>query len=173
MKGGAMGRKRAEGLWVDGTWWERSEWERAQSLAVAISGADVQLIDKLVRHVEDAHRRGRPDISTGRMFSEQARWQRLVRDLYERAGAADAAQENPQGVPLTVAEIKQVEEIRHKIYYYSGYYTFGGRDPRVNEADDLLNKLHFLVGRAKATGSAGGVTVFQAEPGRAQLPAAE
>ena len=48
-----------------------------------------------------------------------------------------------------------------------------GRDPRVDEADDLLNKLHFLVGQAKATGTAGGVTVFRAEPGRPQLPAAQ
>jgi hypothetical protein len=167
-----MRRKKAETMLVGNEWWDRDEWERVRDLAIEVSGADVQLIDKLVRHVQDAHRRGRPDTYHGGMFSSHARWQKLVRDLYQRAGAAAASQDSPQGIPLTVAEVKEVKQVRDDIYFYSGYYMRDRRDPCVDEADDLLNRLHFLIGHARAAGSAGGVTVFR-EPGRAQLPAAE
>jgi hypothetical protein len=177
-----MRRSRADRIWVDGVTWERDEWERAQELAIAISGPDVQLIDRLVRHCEDARRRGRPDMVSGYggCWDEEERYQQLVRDLYERAGAATAAQDDPQAVPLTVAEIKKVERLRYQIQYFTGYYMLGSRDPLLDQADDLLNKLHFLAGYAKATGSLGGVAVFGAQeqaqtrwtqPQRPQLPA--
>jgi hypothetical protein len=96
------------------------------------------------------------------------------------AGAATAAQDDPQAVPLTVAEIKQIEQLRHQIQYFTGYYMHGSRDPMLDQADDLLNKLHFLAGHAKATSTLGGVTTLltaeQAQarwtqPHRPQLPA--
>jgi hypothetical protein len=46
------------------------------------------------------------------------------------------------------------------------------RDPMLDTADDLLNRLHFLRGRARATGDAGGVAVFRADPQRQVGPPA-
>lgn len=175
-----MRRKYGDRIWVDGVTWERSEWERAQKLAIAISGPDVQLIDQLVRHCEDTRRRGRPDMVHGCSWDEEKRYQQLVRDLCERAGAAAASQDDPQTVPLTVAEIKQIEQLRYQIQYFTGYYMLGRRDPMLDRADDLLNRLHFLAGHAKATSALGGVTVFRTagraqarwtQPHRPQLPA--
>ena len=138
----------------------------------------MQLIDRLVRPCEDARRRGRPDMVGGYSWDEEQRYQQLVRDLYQRAGAATAAQYDPQAVPLTLAEINQIERLRHQIQYFTGYYMRDG-DPMLAQADDLLNRLHFLAGHAKATGNRGGVTVFRAgeqaqarwtQPQRPQLP---
>lgn len=160
-------------IWIQGERWERGEWERAQSLAIAITGTDIQLIDQLTRHCCD-QRKGRYSLY-GTDWAEGERCLRLVRDLYERAGAADALQDSPQGVPLTVAEISPIEALREQLQRCSSHSLSGHRDPMLGKADDLLNKLHFLVGRAKATSGAAGVTVFQAEqaePGRVQLPAA-
>lgn len=157
-------------IWIQGKRWERGEWNRAQSLAIAITGADIQLIDQLTRHCCD-QRKG-PHSLYGTDWAEGERCLRLVRDLYERAGAAEAL----QGVPLTVAEIGRVEELREQLQRCSSHSLSLHRDPMLGKADDLLNKLHFLVGRAKATSSTTGVTVFQAgqaEPARVQLPAAE
>jgi hypothetical protein len=163
-----MRRSRADRIWADGIMWDRSEWERAQKLAIAISGPDVKLIDQLVRHCEDARRRGRPDMVSGSSWDEEKRYQQLVRDLYERADAATAARDDPQTVPLTVAEIKQIEQLRYQIQYFTGYYMHDRRDPMLDQADDLLNKLHFLAGHAKATSTLGGVTVFRVDH---QVPA--
>ena len=46
-------------VYDDGIRWEPDEWER-RNLAIAIPGADVQLIDQLGRHCQDARHRGRP-----------------------------------------------------------------------------------------------------------------
>ncbi len=162
-----MRRKRTYRTWADGVMWEPGEYERARKLAVAISGPDVQLIDQLVRHCEQARRRGRPDMVSGSGWDEERRYHQLVRDLYERAGAAAAAQDGPQTVPLTMAEIRQVEQLRYQIQYFTGYYMHS-RDPMLDQADDLLHRLHFLAGHARATGDVGGVTVFR---GTRQLPA--
>jgi hypothetical protein len=147
-----------------------AEYRQAQQLAVEVSGPDVRLIDQLVRHCEDARRIGRPDMVSGYGWDEEQRYQRLVRDLYERAGAATADGGDAQTVPLTVAEIKQVERLRHNIQYFTGYYLpRGQRDPMLDKADDLLHRLHFLAGHARATASLGGVAVFPAR-GRALPP---
>jgi hypothetical protein len=42
---------------------------------------------------------------------EEERYRQMVRDLYERAGAATAAQDDLQTASLTVAEIKQIEQL--------------------------------------------------------------
>src|SRR5260370_5252882 len=97
-----MRRKRTYRTWADGVMWEPGEYERARKLAVAISGPDVQLIDQLVRHCEQARRRGRPDMVSGSGWDEERRYQQLVRDLYEPAGAAPAAQDSPQTPPLPI-----------------------------------------------------------------------
>ncbi len=161
-----MWRKRTYRTWADGVMWEPGEYERARKLAVAITGPDVQLIGQLVRHCEQARRRGRPDMVSGSGWDEERHYQQLVADLYERAGAA-AAQDGPQTVPLTMAEIRQVEQLRYQIQYFTGYYMHS-RDPMLDQADDLLHRLHFLAGHARATGDVGGVTVFR---GTRQLPA--
>jgi len=149
-------------VYNDGITWERDEWER-RNLAIAIPGSDVQLIDQLARHCQDARRRGRPDMTYG--LDDEKRYQQLVRDLYERAGAATATQDDVQAVPLTLAEIKHVERLREQIQYFTGYYMIN-RDPMLDQADNLLNRLHFLAGHAKATREHGGVTVFR----KADLP---
>jgi len=157
-------------VWIQGERWERGEWERAQSLAIVITAADIQLIDQLTRHCCDQRSSGLYR-EYGTDWAEGERCLRLVRDLYERAGAADATQGKPESVPLTVAEISRIEALREQLQRCSSRSLSGQRDPILGKADDLLNKLHFLVGRAKATSSMAGVTVFR-EPGRVQLPSA-
>jgi hypothetical protein len=155
-------------VWADGTTWPSiAEYRQAQRLAVEVSGPDVQLIDQLVRHCETARRRGRPDMVHGSSWDTEERRQKLVRDLYERAGAATAAEDNPLAVPLTVEEIRLIERVRHDIQYFTGYYLpHGARDPMLDKADDLLNRLHFLAGRARAIEALGGVAIFPAASGR-------
>jgi hypothetical protein len=150
-----IGRRHSERVWIDDEVWEsRAEYDRVQKLAVAITGTDVLLIDKLVRHTEDAARRGRPDMVTGYHWDTERRRQDLVRGLFERAGAAMGADDDCRTIPLTVAEIKQLRQIRHDIQYFTGYYLCGKRDPLLDAADDLLNRLAMAVGHAKATGEA-------------------
>ena len=173
-----MRRKKEERsyIWVQGEWWERGEYERVQALAIAVPGADVQLIDRLVRHFNDENRRAARwgGGGVGTFAAEQC--QRLVRDLYERAGAAAAVQADPQGVPLTVAEVGLIEKLRGQLQHVADCGIGGSRDPMLDKADDLLNRFHFLIGQARATSAAGGVTVFAADAqppaGRRQLPAA-
>lgn len=157
-----MRRKFPALIWADGETWEKHEWEQAQKLAVPITGPEIQTIDKLVRYCENARRRGRPDMVNGTSWDEEKRYQRLVHDLYQRAGAA-AAHNNSQNVPLTLAEIRQIEQIRYKIQYFTNYYRTD-RDPMLDLADDLLHRLHFLTWHAKATGALGGVTILPAQP---------
>ena len=155
--------RRSERFYADGTMWaNHAEYRQAQDLAVEVTGPDVQLIDQLVRHCETARRRGRPDMVSGHWDQEEQR-QNLVRALYQRAGAASAIEDDPRTVPLTVGEIKVVEKVRHDIQYFTGYYMFADRrDPMLDKADDLLNRLHFAAGRARAVDALGGVAVFPA-----------
>jgi hypothetical protein len=148
-----MTRRRANCIFADGITWDRGEWERARKLAVAICRPDVRLIDELVRHCQHARRRGRPDMIYGQ--NAEKRYRQLVRDLYEWVGEAAVAHDDPQTVPLTLAEVKHVERLREQIQYFTGYYM-RDRDPLLDQADDLLNRLHFLAGNAKATGNRGG-----------------
>jgi hypothetical protein len=143
-----------------GDWSSAAELRKAQKLAIAITGPQVRLIDELTRHCEDALRKGRPDMAGGHSWDAEQRRQKLVRDLYERAGAASADDGDLQTVPLTLEEIRIIEKIRNDIRYFTDYYMHDRRDPMLSQADDLINQLHFLAGRARATGDSGGVIVF-------------
>ena len=61
-------------------------------------------------------------------LDDEKRYQQLVRDLYERAGAAT---DNVQAVPLTLAEVKHVERLRDQIQYFTRYYMHD-RDPMLD-----------------------------------------
>jgi hypothetical protein len=161
-----MRRRHPVPVCADGiTWPSEAEYRQAQKMAVGITGEDIQLIDKLVRHTEQAARRGRPDMVSGSHWDKERRRQDMVRSLCLRAGAGTAS--GAQVVPLTVAEIEQLKDIRHDIQYFTEYYLLRGhRDPMLDQADDLLNRLHALLGYARATGERGGVMVFRADPGR-------
>lgn len=155
-------------VWDDGTTWpSMAEYKQAKRLAVEVTGQDVQLIDQLVRHCEVANRRGRPDMPNGYPGSTAEGYRDLVRDLYSRAGAATTVESDPRVVPLTLAEITRIEHLRRDIQYFTGYYLPpGNQDPLLGKADDLINRLHFLAGRARATEALGGVAVFPARTGR-------
>lgn len=148
-------RPRPEWTWAYGKHWPPGELERARSMAIEITTADVKLIDDLARHYEERYL---ADYDR-RPHGLDRQYRNLARDLYQRAGAAAVTQASPQGVPLTLAEITAVEALRDDIQRYTGLRG-GGRSPMLDKADDLIGRLHFAAGAARAASALGGITVL-------------
>lgn len=149
-------RPRPEWTWAYGKHWPPGELERARSMAIEITTADVKLIDDLARHYEERYLDDYDRMPHGL----DRQYRNLARNLYQRAGAAAVTQASPQGVPLTLAEITAVEALRDDIQRYTGLHGGGGRSPMLDKADDLIGRLHFAAGVARAASALGGITVL-------------
>jgi hypothetical protein len=136
--------------------------EPAPELAVDVDGDDIKFIERLFRHLQQQRETARWQPATPSAYMDDVR-ERLIRDLYERAGAATAA--GSASVPLTEWEISLVVGMRDDLRRCNNRYP--RRDPVLDEADRFVARLHMQVGRAKAVRYLGGVAVFHAEQVRA------
>ncbi|MBM9509953.1 hypothetical protein [Actinacidiphila acididurans] len=113
-------------------------------LAIEIEGEDVKAIEAMVWACDDSWNRNRPDAP---MYHDD-----LVKQLYERVGAATTTDAAQMTVPLYEYEISSLELMLPLLSRYGG-----AADNRA--ARHLLNKLHALQGRARVMRTLGGIPV--------------
>jgi hypothetical protein len=126
--------------------WEREKARRAR--AVLLGSADVKQVVDLVDAAIDARRL--KDHGTGLGFTQEAA--ELVKNLYQRAGAAKAS--GADSVPLLVGEVEDVLE--HMISDLD-YYSPGSAELR--RGRELMRRLYVLIGEAVAVEHLGPLVV--------------
>ncbi|MFF7995102.1 hypothetical protein ACFZDG_35695 [Kitasatospora xanthocidica] len=124
-----------------------------QPLAVELTTEDLQALTEVFQHAKEAKRRERWDMSPADISGAK---DELIGTLFERAGAASVTGEHA-GIPLFVSEIFWIE------YAVKDLETYKAPAAVVRTGRQLLAKLHFETGRARAIQHLGGVAAFPAQ----------
>lgn len=126
-----------------------ASWTPPARLAVEIGAEEIKTIEMVVREADAARRRARFHLDSPSYDHTS-----LLKALYMRVGAASAVEDELSAVPLYEHEISDIERM-------IGAMRMDRANAQITEAaQQLLNKLHALLGRSRAIRELGGVPVF-------------